>query len=53
MKAISLYTISGEHSRQMTVITLRINTVLIGIIKLGKATDAPGTVQGGKCQQEV
>lgn len=53
MNAVSLYTISGEHLRQMTVITLRINIVLIGIIKLGQATDAPGTVQGDKCQQEV
>lgn len=41
MNTVSLCTITGEDSCQMTVITLRMNMVLIGIIKLGYNDECP------------
>lgn len=41
MNTVSLCTIRGEDSCQMTVITLRMNMVLIGIIKLGHVNKCP------------
>lgn len=41
MNTVSLCTIRGEDSHQMTVITLRMIMVLIGMIKLGHGNKCP------------